>query len=252
MSEFSRMPRYDIRNDGAGPYAIFYCDICGREFRSQPDVVGTISSDIGRQAAGGLLRKIPLVGNAVANKVTGEDPRYNYNLTPAQLESAWKHVQQHFRQCPTCTRIVCLSDFDTQSGFCQEDSPRTDQIAEARGQQAGAVLKGFATALGLDRVASQVSNAADAAQRAATAMARCPQDGTLATPGTKFCPECGTPMTQPAAAACPKCGADVHGAKFCPECGTKIESTPRPANCPQCGAATEGGKFCPECGTKLG
>ncbi|HNS38142.1 MAG TPA: zinc ribbon domain-containing protein [Anaerolineaceae bacterium] len=252
MTEFSRMPRYDIRNDGAGPYAIFYCDICGREFRSQPDVVGTISSDIGRQAASGLLRKIPLVGSAVANKVTGEDPRYSYNLTPAQLESAWKQVQQHFRQCPTCTRIVCLSDFDTQSGYCQEDSPRTDEIAESRGQQAGAALKGFAAALGLDRVASQVSNAAEAAQRATSAMARCPKDGTLAAPGTKFCPECGTAMVQPAAAACPKCGADVHGAKFCPECGTKIEAAPRPANCPQCGTATEGAKFCPNCGAKQG
>ena len=34
------MPRYDVRNDGIGPYAVFYCDICSREFRSQPDVTG--------------------------------------------------------------------------------------------------------------------------------------------------------------------------------------------------------------------
>lgn len=253
MSDFSRMPRYDIRNDGAGPYAVFYCDMCGREFRSQPDVVGTVSQDIGRQAAGGLLRKIPLFGNAVADKVTGEDPRYSYKMTPAQLESAWKQVQEHFRECPTCTRIVCLSDFDTQAGFCQEDSPRTNEINEARGQQAGAALKGFASALGLGGLVENAANAAEAAGRAAAQMARCPKDGTLAAPGTKFCPECGSPMEQPAAVTCPKCGADTHGAKFCPECGTKIEAAaPRPTKCPSCGAETGGAKFCPECGTKLG
>ena len=66
----------------------------------------------------------------------------------------------------------------------------------------------------------------------------------------KFCPECGTPMTQPVAAMCPKCGADTHGAKFCPNCGNKMEEAP--TNCPNCGAETKGAKFCPECGTKLG
>ncbi len=134
MTDFSRMPRYDIRNDGIGPYAIFYCDSCGREFRSQPDVGGAVAQDLGRQVAGGLLRKVPLFGNAVADNVVGEDPRYSMKLTPVQLENAWKKTQVNFRECPTCSRIVCLSDFDTQSGFCQEDSPRTNEIAEATGR----------------------------------------------------------------------------------------------------------------------
>jgi len=130
------MPRYDIRNDGAGPYAIFYCDTCGREFRSQPDIGSVVTKDIGRSAVSGFLRKVPLVGSSVADSVVGEDPRYSYKMTPAQVETAWKQTQVHFRECPTCNRIVCLSDFDTQSGFCQEDSPRTSEIAEARGQTA--------------------------------------------------------------------------------------------------------------------
>ena len=149
MANFSRMPRYDIRNDGAGPYAIFYCDICGREFRSQPNIANVVKQDLGRSALGGLLRKVPLVGDTVANNVVGEDERYSYKLTPPQLDSAWQQVQVHFRECPTCNRIVCLSDFDTQSGFCNEDSPRLDEISEARGAQAGAAIKGFATAFGL-------------------------------------------------------------------------------------------------------
>ncbi len=255
MASFSRMPRYDIRNDGAGPYCIFYCDSCGREFRSQPDVANTIGQDIGRNAMSGFLRKVPVFGNAVADGVVGEDPRYSYKMSPAQIEKAWGQVQVHFRECPTCAQIVCLSDFDTVSGYCNNDSPRTSEIAEARGEQTGAALKGFANAFGLGGVIQQASQAAnqavDAAKRAAAQSARCPNDGTLAAAGTKFCPECGTPMIQPAASKCPNCGADTQGAKFCPECGTKIEQKPVLTNCPSCGAETKGAKFCPECGTKL-
>ena len=249
MATFSRMPRYDIRNDGAGPFAIFYCDACGREFRSQPDVINTVSQDLGKQALGGFLRKLPMVGNVVADNVTGEDPRYTYKMTPAQIEKAWGQAQVHFRECPTCARILCLSDFDTQSGFCVDDSPRTNEIAEARGEQTGAAIKGFASALGLGDVVKKVSQAADSAQRAAAQLARCPNDGTLAPAGTKFCPECGTAMLQPEGINCPNCGAEVHGAKFCPQCGSKIEA--KPASCPSCGAETKGARFCPECGTKL-
>lgn len=252
MGNFSRMPRYDIRNDGAGPYAIFYCDMCNREFRSQPDVGSAIAQDIGRQAMSGLLRKVPLVGGAVASNVLGEDPRYSYKMTQAQIDSAWNQVQMHFRECPTCNRIVCLSDFDARSGFCQEDSPRTNEIAEAQGEQAGAAIKGFATAFGLGDVVNQVGQAAKSVQQASTQMARCPQDGTLAAPGTKFCPECGAAMLQPALDKCPKCGANTMGAKFCPNCGTKIEAKANPGICVKCGAETKGAKFCPECGTKQG
>lgn len=253
MSPFSRMPRYDIRNDGAGPYAIFYCDTCNREFRSQPDVAGAITQDLGRSAVSGLLRKVPLVGNTVADNVVGEDPRYTYKMNQGQLESAWKQVQQHFHECPTCQRIVCLSDFDVKSGYCNEDSPRTNEIAEARGEQAGAALKGIANAFGLGGVMQQVGQAAQSAERASTQLAHCPSDGTLAAPGTKFCPECGAAMIQPAVVKCPKCGADTQGGKFCPNCGAKVEQAPAAAAvCPSCGAETKGGKFCPECGAKLG
>jgi hypothetical protein len=256
MAEFSRMPRYDIRNDGAGPYAIFYCDTCGREYRSQPDVGNTIAQDIGRNTLSGLLRKVPVLGSAAADSLLGQDPRYSYKMDPAQLDKAWKQVQEHFRECPTCNRIVCLSDFDTQSGFCQEDSPRSQDIAEARGEQAGAAIKGLASAFGLGDAFKQAGDglkkAAESAQRASESMARCPKDGTLAAPGTKFCPECGTAMVQPPAQRCAKCGAETRGAKFCPECGAKQEAPQAAGKCSNCGADTKGAKFCPECGTKQG
>lgn len=246
---FSRMPRYDVRNDGVGPYGVFYCDNCSREYRSTPDVAGNIAQDLGKQALGGFLRNVPLVGRSIADGVTGQDPRYVYALTPQQLDAAWKQVQVHFRECPTCKRVVCLSDWDEQSGYCTEDSPRKNDIARAEAEQAGNVLKGFADAFG---IGGAIKEATDAAKRASTTLARCPKDGTVAPAGTKFCPECGTAMVQPAVGGtCPKCGANAQGAKFCPECGTKIEApAAAPTNCRKCGAALNGAKFCPECGQK--
>ncbi len=253
MAEPSRMPRYDIRNDGVGPYAVFYCDKCEREYRSTPDVANTITRDIGKQAVGGFLRNIPLVGGSIANNVTGEDPRYSHTMNPQQLQAAWNQVNKYFQECPTCRLIVCLSDFDTQSGYCNDDSPRQDQIAEARGQQAGAALKGIANAFGFgDAIEKATKAAQEAARQAETQLARCPNDGTTAPAGTKFCPECGTAMVQPSVPKCPSCGAETHGAKFCPNCGAKQEA-PKPAGvCPSCGAQVGNARFCPECGAKVG
>ncbi len=245
---FSRMPRYDVRNDGLGPYAVFYCDKCDREFRSQPDVKGTIAKDIGKDAVGGFLRRIPLVGDVAAERVVGQDPRYTYEMTPQQVQAAWQQVQVNFRECPTCQQIVCLSDFDTQSGYCTDDSPRGEEIAQAKAQQAAGMAKGLAAAFGFGEV---MRNAADAMKNVSAKAARCPNDGTLAAPGTKFCPQCGSAMVQPAADPCPQCGAETNGAKFCPQCGTKIERAPAAAKCPNCGAEVKGAKFCPECGTKI-
>lgn len=249
MSTPSRMPRYDIRNDGVGPYAIFYCDVCGREFRSQPNVGGQITQSIGKKTLGGLLRNVPLVGNALADSATGEDPRYSSHLTDQQLGKAWEQVSKHFRECPTCNRIVCLTDFDETSGYCLEDSPRKDEIAAAQGEQAGAALIGIASAFGLG---DAVKKASQAARQATSQMARCPKDGTVAAPGTKFCPECGSLMDQPITAVCPKCGTEIRGAKFCPNCGQKIEvPAATSTTCPSCGTETKGAKFCPNCGADL-
>ena len=255
MTEPSRMPHYDVRNDGMGPYAVFYCECCNREFRSQPDVKATVAQDLGRKVAGDFLRKVPLVGGVLAENVTGQDPRYVYDLTADQLQAAWKQVKDRFRECPTCNQVVCISDFDERTGYCNEDSPRVNEISESRAEQAGAALKGFASAFGLGDAFKQVGDgiraAGQAAQEASQSMARCPQDGTLAAAGTKFCPECGNPMVQPSKTACPACGTEVGAAKFCPNCGTKVEK-PAPAGiCPQCGTQANGAKFCPECGTKI-
>ncbi len=247
----TRMPRYDVRNDGAGPYAVFYCDLCEREYRSQPDVAGTVAEEVTRQAAGGLLRGVPLVGALASSAAYREDPRYRHTLTPQQLEKAWAQVSGAFHQCPTCGRVVCPSDWDAQSGFCREDSPRREQMAQAEAEQAAGAVKGFVSALGLGGVFQSMGQAVQAAQTAAGRMARCPQDGTLAPAGTKFCSKCGSAMVQPAAEPCPRCGADVSGVAFCPQCGAPVERRPAGGVCAKCGADVAGAKFCPQCGTKV-
>jgi len=247
MPAFSRMPRYDIRNDGVGPYGVFYCDTCNREFRSQPDVANTLTSDIGRQALGGCWQGAA-GSSAVANNVTGDDPRYSYKMTPLSsvgLEAGTGALPR----CPTCKRIVCLSDFDTQSGFCQEDSPRTSEIAEARGAQTGAAIKGFAAAFGLGDVMKQAGQRLTRPNGPAPSWRAAPMTAPLLPRGTKFCPECGTPMIQPSVEKCPKCGTETHGANSARTAATKWKR--RTGGCmTNCGAQTGGAKFCPECGTK--
>jgi len=252
MPAANRMPNYDVRNDGIGPFAVFACEICGREHRTQPETVSTPGKEIGRQAVGGLLRRVPIAG-AFADNVTGEDPRYSYSLTPTQVERAWQQVASRFRLCDTCGRIVCPSCYDAQSDTCIEDSPRRDELTVESAEQAGHMIKGFASALGLGAVFQQATAAAQqtasAAQQQATAMARCPKDGSLAPAGSKFCAQCGSPMVQPVVKTCPQCGQPAEG-KFCANCGAKLEQ-PQPATCPQCGQPAEG-KFCANCGARLG
>ena len=245
----SRMARYDVRNDGVGPYAVFYCDRCDREYRSRPDVAGAVAKDLGRSAMGGLLRNIPLVGGTVANNLMGEDPRYTQTLTPPQMDAAWKQVESYFGECTQCHQIVCMSDFDSQTSTCNECSPRRAEIAQAGAEQAAGVVKGFAAAFGLTDALRGVGEGIKAA---GASMARCANDGTVAPAGTKFCPECGGPMVQPAVDKCAQCGTETHGAKFCPNCGARIEQPASAAGvCPKCGAEAKGAKFCPSCGAKL-
>jgi len=98
MSTPTRMPRHEVRNDGAGPYAIFYCDRCDREFRSQPQIGATLAKDVGRKALGGLLGSIPLVGS-IADRAL-EDQRYVYDLTPQQLDGRVERSAGEFPRVP--------------------------------------------------------------------------------------------------------------------------------------------------------
>ena len=219
-----RMPQHTVQNEGYGPYVIFNCERCNREYRSTPNVGSTIAQDTGRGVLGGLLRNIPVVGGAVANQVENNQDRYRTSMSQQELDAAWAQVDQNFRECPTCHTVVCIPDFDEISGFCVQCSPRGQQIAEAQAQQAAGVVKGIADAFGLSDTMRQAAAQAQArrmAQAAAVAAGlTCTQCHSPIPPGQKFCGTCGAPA--PAAeVACPKCGTLTSSA-FCGNCGAKV------------------------------
>jgi len=62
-------------------------------------------------------------------------------------------------------------------------------------------------------------------QAPAAALVICPNCSSKVPATSKFCPECGKPLTPPAAGAinCPKCGKSIPAnSKFCPECGSQL------------------------------
>lgn len=223
-----RMPRYDISNDGMGPYAVFYCDRCGREYRSNPSITTTVKESVQRGALGGFLRNIPIVGDAAANQM--ENDRYRTQLSQDELASAWQQTSQYFRECPECHEIVCIPDFDEPTGYCDEHSPRAAEVEAAKAQQAAVAMKGIADVFGItgaiksSMAAAQQQQAQGAAPGAAaasggTAAAACGSCGQPLAAGARFCASCGTPVPQ--ARACANCGAELAaGARFCASCGT--------------------------------
>jgi hypothetical protein len=229
----TRKAPYSVYNDGTGPYAMFTCESCGRDYRAQPVLVEEVKESIAKSAFGGLLRNIPIVGNAAANQV--DNDRYRNTLTNDELEKAWAEVKVNFAECQSCRRIVCVPDFDMASGFCKEDSPRSDELLARDAQQAGAAAAGFfggiANAFGIPDAMK-----AAAAQQAAT--------------GSPAAAPAGASGAAPAA-ACASCGgALVAGAKFCATCGTPVPST---AFCTGCGKElAAGAKFCANCGQPAG
>jgi hypothetical protein len=222
--EPTRKAPYSVNNDGTGPYAMFTCESCGRDYRAQPILVEEVKETIAKSAFGGLLRNIPIVGNAAANQV--DNDRYRNTLTNDELEKAWAEVKVNFAECQSCRRIVCIPDFDMASGFCKEDSPRSEELQARDAQQAGAAAAGFmsgiANAFGIPEAmkaaaAQQPAGVAPGGAPAAPAAACASCGGSLAA-GAKFCASCGTPV--PAKAFCVGCGKELApGAKFCANCG---------------------------------
>ena len=225
--ETTRKAPYSVYNDGTGPYAMFTCESCGRDYRAQPVLVEEVKETVTKSAFGGLLRNIPIVGNAAANQL--DNDRYRNTLTNDELEKAWAEVKVNFAECQSCRRIVCIPDFDMASGFCKEDSPRSEELQARDAQQAGAAaasfVSGIANAFGIPDAMK-----AAAAQQSARAGCRsrgCARCGAgrrvrllrrALAAGAKFCASCGTPV--PSKAFCTGCGKELApGAKFCANCG---------------------------------
>ncbi len=249
--EPTRKAPYSVSNDGTGPYAMFTCESCGRDYRAQPVLVEEVKETIAKSAFGGLLRNIPLVGNAAANQV--DNDRYRNTLTNDELEKAWAEVKVNFAECQSCRRIVCIPDFDMASGFCKEDSPRSEELQARDAEQAGAAaasfLGGIANAFGIpDAMKAAAAQQAAAAQPGAAPAAPSGWGApAAATPAATPVAPAAAPAAAAPAATCASCGgALAAGAKFCANCGTPV---PTKAFCTGCGKElAPGAKFCANCG----
>lgn len=113
----TRLPPYKVQNDGAGPYVVFFCELCGQGTRTAPDAISSAVQELGEQAISSLLGKV--LGSTAAQNVSQSELLRPAVLTVPQVNLAWATVSQQFRQCPTCGKIVCLKDFDEQRGVCK-------------------------------------------------------------------------------------------------------------------------------------
>ena len=194
--EPTRKAPYSVYNDGTGPYAMFTCESCGRDYRAQPVLVQEVKETIAKSAFGGLLRNIPLVGNAAANQV--DNDRYRNTLTNDELEKAWTELKVNFAECQSCRKIVCIPDFDMASGFCREDSPRSEELQTRDAQQAGVAaasfMSGIANAFGIP----DAMKAAAAQQAAGAGPAGAPA-GAPAAASAGACGSCGVALAVSAA-----------------------------------------------------
>ena len=78
----------------------------------------------------------------------------------------------------------------------------------------------------------------------------CPQCGSANRDQSRFCGECGAPLSR----YCPQCGSKMATtARFCERCGFEYERIQRPKQpCQRCGSQNEThAEFCRECGARL-
>ncbi len=187
----------------------FFCDRCGNGFMSEfkPSVTGLATSAL--RTAGNLFGGI--FGQASAGSYEIERAVKGPGHDKAFREAV-EETRPSFRQCPKCSKWVCLNTCWNQSrGLCYECAPNVEtELAAAQAQAT------------VEQVREKVQK----------------QDWTK-----------DIDVTSEAAALCPNCGARTQGAKFCPECGKPLRPK---NECSRCGTKVEAAtKFCPECGNKL-
>ncbi|HVN03819.1 MAG TPA: zinc ribbon domain-containing protein [Bryobacteraceae bacterium] len=187
----------------------FFCDRCGNGFMTefQPSAVGLAGSALRTvgNLFGGVLGSAGSSAYEIERAVQG--PAHDRAFHQAVAEA-----KPNFRQCPKCSRWVCLSVcWNEKRMLCYECAPSLE--TELAAAQAQATVEQM-------RQKVQEQNLTKSLDLTSEAAAMCPSCGARSQ-GGKFCPECGKPLRPKG--ECPRCGTHVEaGAKFCPECGNKM------------------------------
>lgn len=190
----------------------FSCNRCGTGYRStfKDFMLGKASGllDIAGNLLGGALGRASSVGHQV--KSAAWEKAHDKAFVEATQE-----MKPEFIQCPRCSTWVCRkSCWNGKKGLCKECAPDLG-VEMAAAQASRSVEEVWAHA----KMAEEDKKLSEENWRKGI-RATCPKcEKPLAKP-SKFCPECGAPIS--ADIKCTKCGAKMEpNAKFCPECGER-------------------------------
>lgn len=169
----------------------FVCELTGRTWKSpfRPYRKG--------QVFGWLSRATTLFYQLYGvNRAAGYAAEAGMRGAKAEaLAEAQEMALQHFRQCETCNKWVCLAAWDEDSGQCTQCS----------GLRAGAQRGNYSASYRED-------------DSPAAAGPVCPNCQTPSQ-GGRFCHECGFDMAS-THKSCPSCGTTLpRQARFCTDCG---------------------------------
>lgn len=187
----------------------FFCDRCGNGFMTEfkPSAAGYAVSAM--RAAGDLLGGV--FGSAASSTYEIERAVQGPGHDKA-FQAAVEEAKPNFRQCPKCTKWVCLVQcWNQKRGLCYECAPNVE--TEMAAAQAQLTIQQMQEKLKTQDMTKDLDVTSEA-------VALCPSCGAR-TAGSKFCPECGKPLHTKS--ECSRCGTKLEaGAKFCPECGQKV------------------------------
>lgn len=190
----------------------FQCQRCGTGCRTrfQQSMAGTASSVLEAASGlfGGILGRAAEIGENVRSAAWEKSH-------DAAFEKAWQEARESFYQCPRCSKWVCKAKCENKGkGLCKDCAPDLGvEMAVAQSQKSVEEIYAHAAMAAVDKKLS-VENWRERIR------ATCPKCGAAQEAHSKFCAECGEPMT---AAHCTQCGAKLTtNAKFCPDCGAKV------------------------------
>jgi membrane protease subunit (stomatin/prohibitin family) len=209
--EFTR--NYSDHSTERGFQFEFICNRCGTGYRTRfiPFVAGTVSSALNTASNifGGFLNSVANVGENVKSAAWQK-------AKDDAFVKATEELRPDFIQCPRCSTWVCKkSCWNTQRGLCKNCAPDMGvEMAAAQANRTVEEIWAHSKVAEDDRAMLKDEN------WRAGVRATCPKCNAPLEKNVKFCPECGSSISQDK--FCTNCGAKINaGVKFCPDCGTK-------------------------------
>jgi len=204
---------YSDHSNDTGYQFEFHCDKCGNGYRSTFSAsalgVGSkIAKGLGSLFGGSSLWN---AGNAADHMKDG----LRGQAWDKAFQEAIAEIRPKFHQCTRCGSWVCPDVcWNAQRQLCEGCAP--DLAEEAAHHQAQIASQQIAEKMRQQDLVGDVDVTAPM-------LSQCPSCHARLQAGTKFCAECGKPVTPGGAAKkafCTGCGGPLApGAKFCGGCG---------------------------------